>query len=61
MAQDPACPYCRKTRLIHTGALWMCPGCGLMITRHALAAETGASRPVAGTGQPDGPDGPASG
>jgi ribosomal protein L37AE/L43A len=40
MANEPSCPHCHKVRLFHTGALWMCPDCGLMITKHALAADS---------------------
>jgi ribosomal protein L37AE/L43A len=47
MANEPCCPHCHRVRLFHTGALWMCPRCSLMITKHALAAESD------GTGQGD--------
>jgi ribosomal protein L37AE/L43A len=39
MAKDANCPNCDRVSLIHTGAFWLCPRCGLMITKHALAAE----------------------
>jgi hypothetical protein len=39
MAKDANCPNCPRVSLIHTGAFWICPRCGLMITKHALAAE----------------------
>lgn len=39
MAKDANCPNCNRVSLTHTGAFWICPRCGLMITKHALAAE----------------------
>lgn len=39
MAKEANCPNCTRAGLIHTGAFWICPHCGLMITKHALAAE----------------------
>ncbi len=58
MADEPSCPHCRVTRLFHTGALWMCPGCGLMITKHALAADTaGAGREILRSEDRTGADG----
>jgi ribosomal protein L37AE/L43A len=49
MADTPSCPHCRETRLFHTGALWMCPRCSLMITKQALAADLAAHGPRACT------------
>ncbi len=40
MAEQANCPNCDGAGLVHTGAFWICPRCGLMITKHALAAET---------------------
>ena len=54
MADQPSCLHCYRTSLFHTGALWMCPRCGLMITKHALAAETDGTRLATGTEQADG-------
>lgn len=60
MAHDANCPSCHRVSMIHTGAFWVCPRCGLRITKHALAAEImragrenglggdGLSRPVGG-------------
>lgn len=53
MTDQPSCPHCREIRLFHTGALWMCPRCGLMITKHALAAETDRDRPASGVARAD--------
>jgi len=39
MAKGANCPNCDRASLIHTGAFWISPRCGLMITKHALAAE----------------------
>ncbi len=39
MANDANCPTCHRVSLVHTGAFWTCPRCGLMVTKHALAAE----------------------
>jgi len=50
MAKDANCPNCDGVSLIHTGAFWICPRCGLMITKHALAAE------IMRTGRADRPD-----
>lgn len=39
MATQSNCLHCKRVSLIHTGAYWICPSCGLMITKHALAEE----------------------
>lgn len=49
MAKDTNCPDCPRVSLIHTGAFWICPRCGLMITKHALATE------IMRAGREDGP------
>lgn len=49
MANTAYCPNCDRVGLVHTGAFWICPRCGLMITKRALAAEImrtgGGNRP----------------
>ncbi len=54
MANEPCCPHCDRVRLFHTGALWMCSRCGLMITKHALLVDSAN----AGQGSRRGEDGP---
>ena len=49
MAKDAHCPNCHRVSLTHTGAFWLCPRCGLMITKHALAEE------IMRAGREDGP------